>query len=144
MDNTFSPLKLIGLMAFLLPALSFAKGDLSQRATELPKLVLGNTPDGYGLSEKQYNIETGKSYVLEIESTGNKECAFEATRFFNNVWVRKIELNGIEVKANGIYELEFEREGEVELYFVPIKPGSYSYECRGLASKGMHGTISIE
>ena len=37
-----------------------------------------------------------------------------------------------------------EAEGEVELFFVPIKPGKYTFECAGLAEKGMTGTFIIE
>ncbi|WP_434356630.1 hypothetical protein NF212_13960 [Parasalinivibrio latis] len=126
------------------PLVSSAKGNLSLRATDLPELVLGNDEAGYGISQKEYKMETGKAYALTISSTGAKECAFESHGLFNNVWMRKVEAGGIEIKANGFYEIEFEDEGEVELFFVPIKPGSYTFECAGLAEKGMTGTFIIE
>ncbi|CZF81933.1 hypothetical protein GCE9029_02915 [Grimontia celer] len=137
----------LSLVLALSTVLSFqatAKGNLSQRATDLPELVLGTDDAGFAISQKEFQMETGKAYALTITSTGAKECAFEAHSFFDNVWMRKVEAGGIEIKANGFYEIEFEDEGEIELFFVPIKPGKYAFECAGFASKGMAGTFIVE
>ena len=41
-------------------------------------------------------------------------------------------------------ELEFENGGELELFFVAIRPGTYKFGPRGLMERGMVGTITVE
>ena len=133
----------VALLAGLAPSAD-AKGYLARKAINLPDLKVGLGEAGYGISQKSYEMETGKAYSLKIISTGRKECAFEAPEFFNFIWLRKVEAGGIEIKATHLYELEFEDEGEAEVYFVPIKPGKYGFACRGLEAKGMTGTFSVK
>lgn len=121
-----------------------AKGYLATRAEKLPELVLGTDDTGYGISQKEYKMETGKAYRLKIRSTGGKEYAFEAPDFFNFIWLRKIEAGGIEIKATHLYELEFEDEGEAEIFFVPIRPGRYEFRARGLEKQGVKGLFIVE
>ena len=66
------------------------------------------------MSKKVINLETGKAYRLEISSLGFKEYEFEAEEFFKNIWIRKIEIDGIEIVTSTLLEIEFEREGEIE------------------------------
>ena len=80
---------------------------------------------------KTFEAETGKAYRLEISSMGFKEYEFEAEEFFRNIWIRKIEIEGIEIDTSLINEIEFEREGEIEINFVPIRPGDYEFEIEG-------------
>ncbi len=129
-------------LAFVMP--SYAKGFLVGRTKQLPdlELALGNT--GYGVSDHKYELETGVGYRLWIKSTGAKECAFSAPEFFANIWVRKLEVSKVEIKLALIHEIEFEREGAAELFFTPIKPGEYVWECEGLAHKGMTGKILVK
>ena len=119
-----------------------AEGNLSRRPVALPELELA-TQDGFGISQTEYQIETGKAYKLEIRSTGIEECAFRADEFFRNIWLRKVEAGGLEIKAAQLNELEFETEAEVEIFFVPIKPGRYPYGCRGLEDRGLSGLFIV-
>ncbi len=130
----------LGLLA--LPVSS--KGYLATRAEKLPELVLGTDNTGYEISQKEYKLETGKAYRLKIRSTGAKEYAFEAPEFFNFIWLRKVEAGGIEIKATNVYELEFENEGEAEIFFVPIRPGKYKFRARGLEKQGVFGHFIVE
>ena len=130
------------VMAATVPALS--AGYLATKPTKLEKLVIGTEESGYGFSVTEYQLETGKAYSLEIESTGRKEYAFEAPEFFTFVWLRKIEVGDMEIKASHVYELEFEEEAECEIFFVPIKPGTYQFRVRGLGEKGMVGTFVVK
>ena len=59
-----------------------AEGNLSRRPVALPELELA-TQDGFGISQTEYQMETGKAYKLEIRSTGIEECAFRADDFFS-------------------------------------------------------------
>ena len=136
-------MKLIGKLVICLGALlvlseaASAKGYLATRATRLPDLVLGTDDIGFGLSQKEYRLETGKAYRLKIVSTGRHEYAMVAPEFFDFIWLRKIEAGGMEIKANAIYELEFENEAEAEIFFVPIRPGTYEMKAKGLEIRGM-------
>ena len=50
----------------------------------------------------------------------------------------------MEIKATHLYELEFEDEAEVELYFTPIRPGSYTLAASGLEAKGTVVTFNVK
>lgn len=125
-------------------AAACADGFLVQRTERLPVLELGLGDAGYGVSQNEYELVTGKGYRLTIKSTGAKPCEFGAEEFFQNVWFRKIEINKVELRVPTVYEIEFDREGEVVLVFTPIKPGEYEWACEGLEEKGMKGSITVK
>lgn len=127
-----------------LPGLAWAEGYLAQKPERLPDLVLGLGEAGYGVSQKDYALATGKAYRLKIRSTGQKECAWQAPDFANFIWLRKVEVGHVEIKASHVYEIEMEREGEAEIFFVPIKPGDYAWGCRGLEGKGLAGKLIVK
>ena len=129
-------LMIIIFLFIQLPSKADAKGDLSIRSKKLV-LNLGSDKSDYDMSQKIFNMETGKAYRLEITSMGFKEYELEAEDFFRNIWIRSIEIDGIELDAPVINEIEFEREGEIEIKFVPIRPGEYDFEIERLQSKGM-------
>ena len=93
---------------------TMAKGDLAIRAKKL-ELKLGSEKSDYEMSQKIFEMETGKAYRLEISSMGFKEYEIEAEDFFRNIWVRGIEVKGIEIDTPVINEIELEREGEIEI-----------------------------
>jgi hypothetical protein len=121
-----------------------AEGDLSLKVTKLDQLTLGTGEAGFGVSKKSYDLVTGKAYSLMIKSTGAKECAWESPEFAKAIWLRKVEAGEVEIKASHLTELEFEREGEAEIFFVPIRPGSFPWRCRGLEGKGMAGAFVVK
>jgi hypothetical protein len=130
--------------AVALPGLARAEGYLAVKPEKLPDLVVGIGETGYGVSQRDYALTTGKAYRLKIKSTGQKECAWEAPELANYIWLRKVEVSGVEIKASHVYEIEMEREGEAELFFVPIRPGAYPWACRGLEAKGMAGKFIVK
>jgi hypothetical protein len=121
-----------------------AEGDLSLKVTKLDDLVLGTGEAGFGVSNKTYNLVTGRAYSLMLRSTGAKECAWEAPEFAKSIWLRKVEAGDVEIKAVHLTEIEFEREGEAAIFFVPIRPGNFPWRCRGLEGKGMAGAFVIK
>jgi hypothetical protein len=139
-------LSTLSIAAFVIamPSLAVAEGDLAERPARLPELALGLGDTGYGVSQKDFALTTGKAYRLKITSTGNKPCAWAAPEFSNFIWLRKVEINRVEVKATHVYEIEMEREGEAEIFFVPIRPGEYAWGCRGLEGKGMAGKFIVK
>jgi hypothetical protein len=135
---------LLGLCLALPPAAALAEGDLAQKPERLPDLVLGTGETGFGVSRKDFALTTGKAYRLKIKSTGQKECAWQAPEFVNYIWLRKIEVSKVEIKASHVYEIEMEREGEAEIFFIPIRPGEYAWGCKGLEGKGMAGRFVVK
>ena len=136
-------LMIIIFLFIQMPSESNAEGDLSIRSKKLV-LNLGSDKSDYDMSQKIFNMETGKAYRLEITSMGFKEYELEAEDFFRNIWIRSIEIDGIELDAPVINEIEFEREGEIEIKFVPIRPGEYDFEIERLQSKGMVGKFIVK
>jgi len=122
----------------------FAEGDLTTRPQALPDLVLGNEQSDYAMSQKSYEMETGKAYSLKIISSGLKEYAIQAPEFFTSIYLRKVEAGGMEIKAMTLTELEFEEESEAEIYFVPIKPGTFEFYAKRLENKGMVGEFKVK
>ncbi len=123
---------------------AYAAGDMTLKPTELPELTVGQGDSGFGVSQKKYELETGKSYTLTIKSTGKKECAWQAPGLFQSIYLRKVEAGGMEIKAVMLTELEFEEEGEAEMFFVPIKPGTFAWYCKGMEERGMKGEFVVK
>ena len=134
---------LLFFMLLIFPQSNFAEGDLSIRSKKLI-LKLGSDKSDYDMSQKVFEMETGKAYRLEISSMGFKEYEIEAEEFFRNIWIRNIEVAGIEIDTPVIEEIEFEREGEIEIKFVPIRPGKFDFEIEGLQNKGMVGQFIVK
>jgi hypothetical protein len=135
----------IGIAALgLAAAAAHAEGNLATKCQALPKLVFGTDPTGFKVSQETYDLVTGKCYQLEVSSTGNKEYAIRGESFFRNIWLRKIEAGGMEIKAHSLYELEFEKEGEAEIFFVPIQAGSFTLVAEGLEDKGTKATFNVK
>jgi hypothetical protein len=121
-----------------------AEGFLANKPAKLPDLVLGTDDAGFKVSETKYMLETGKAYSLTIVASGKKPYAMRGDAFFQNLWLRKIEVNNVEIKATGLYEIEMEEEGKAELVFVPIRPGDYTFAAKGLEARGTSVTFSIK
>jgi hypothetical protein len=116
--------------------LAVAEGYLATDLKKLPDLVFGTDPAGFAVSQAEYQLETGKAYQLTLVSSGKREYAIRGDDFFNFIWLRKIEVEDVEIKATGLYEIEMEKEGKATIFFVPIRPGSYKLYAKGLESRG--------
>ena len=110
--------------AIALPTLAGAEGYLALKPEKLPDLVLGLGETGYGVSQKDYALTAGKAYRLKLKSTGQKECAWEAPTFTNYIWLRKVEVGHVEIKASHVYEIEMEREGDGIAEIGPVVAGA--------------------
>ncbi len=119
--------KLILSLAALVLTSEFAianniKGLLHSRTT-LEPITIGA---GKALAEKPYNLEAGKYYKITLKSDGSREVPIVGPEFFRNIWVNEVVINDIEIRPLGLDGFEFDDEGELELTFVPIKPGTFS------------------
>jgi hypothetical protein len=125
-------------------SMAWAEGDLATEPQKLPDLVFGVDEAGFRVSSPDYELVTGKAYQLTIISSGKREYAIRGDEFFNTIWLRKIEVGDVEIKANGLYELEMEREGQATIIFVPIRPGKYRIYAKGLDSRGAVSKFSVK
>ena len=124
--------------------IAHAEGYLATDIQKLPDLVFGADAAGFAVSNPDYQLTTGKAYQLTIVSTGRREYAIRADDFFHFIWLRKVEVGDVEIKASGLYEIEMEREGKATLVFVPIRPGRYRIYAKGLDAKGAVATVTVK
>src|SRR5690625_383290 len=110
----------------------------------LEPLILGSDDNDFYMEPKEYRLKVGQGYRWMIRAESDFEYGVIAPEFFRNIWIRKVEIGDIEVKAASRDEIEFEDEGEAELFFVTIRPGTYEFGIRGMAERGMVGTIIVE
>lgn len=114
------------------------------RLVRLEPLVLGSEDNSFYMEPREYRLKVGQGYRWKIKAATDFEYAFVAPAFFRNVWIRKVEIGDIEVKTGMIDELEFEDVGELEVFFVAIRPGTYEFGLRGMEARGMKGTIIVD
>lgn len=112
----------------------------------LEPLVLGVDNDSSKMAPTEYRLKVGQGYRWKIKASDLTEYAFVAPAFVRNIWIRKIEVGdpAVEIKAVTFDELEFEDGGEVEVFFVAIRPGTYEFGSKGLMERGMVGKIIVE
>jgi hypothetical protein len=133
----------IGLAAAcLFAATAAAEGNLAVRAERLEPLKLEAAE---GFSIKRYEIETGKFYRWRIVSDGREEYELRATDFMRNLWIDQIVVEDKEVKPfGGVYALEFDDEGTIDVFFIAIRPGRYPFWIVNLRSQGFEGEFVVK
>jgi uncharacterized cupredoxin-like copper-binding protein len=109
----------------------------------LEPLMLGSENDSAHMSPREYRLKVGQGYRWKIMASDQSEYAFVAPAFFRNIWIRKVEAGEVEIKAATLDEIEFEKGGEAELFFVAIRPGTYDFGSRGLMERGLVGKIIV-
>ena len=137
--------KIILLISMILVAGNFAyakniKGLLHSKTT-LEPIMIGA---GKALADKPYKLEAGKYYKIVLKSDGSREVPIVGASFFRNIWVNQISINDIEVRPLGIDSFEFDDEGEIEMTFVPIKPGKYTLGLPSAKSDRERATFIVE
>lgn len=99
---------------------------------------------GKALAEKPYKLEAGKYYELILKSDGSREIPIVGAEFFRNIWVNQVSINDIEVRPLGLDGFEFDDEGEIEMTFIPIKPGTYTLGLPSAQSDRERATFIVE
>ncbi|MBD3679036.1 MAG: hypothetical protein HUJ27_11655 [Rhodobacteraceae bacterium] len=127
------------VLAASLPA--HAEGDPTRRAERLEPLVL-DAAEGFSLTE--YQIETGVYYRWRIQADGLEEYKLVAPEFFREIWVDQVSIEDKEVKPYGLHAVEFDDEGEIDVWFVAIRPGTYEFYVEGLATQGFSGRFVVK
>ena len=87
-SRLIKPLMIAGVAGLMtVTSVAQAAGDLTRRPQKLPDLVMGSDESDYYLSQKEYELETGKAYKLAIISNGQKEYAMVAPDFFASIFL---------------------------------------------------------
>lgn len=105
-------------------------------------------PTTMSFSPNQLTFEAGKPYVLRIVSpaTNGAKHYFSPEglgNFYTAIATRKIETSQAEYKAPYFNEVELLIGGALELYFVPVLPGTYDIVCTIPGHKGFGMTAQI-
>ncbi|MBB3972251.1 hypothetical protein [Hansschlegelia beijingensis] len=134
---------LLGMAVALVAGAPAHAVDLAKGRTNLPDLVFGDDQgNDYAVSQKDIELEAGKSYRLDIVSKGGKEYKFFSPEFFRNIWINQIVINHLEIHGPGSpHHLEWDDAGAIRLEFVVIRPGEFKWWIDGLEGHGMTGRI---
>lgn len=120
---------------------SLAEGDPTRRATRLDPLILDASK---GFTITSYTIETGVYYRWRIRSDGLEEYKLLAPELFRNSWIDQVVIEDKEVKPMGLHAVEFDDEGEVDIWFIPQRPGEYPFYIEALETQGFSGIMVVE
>ena len=119
----------------------FAEGNLASQPTKLELEIRGDL----SMNTTSFDLETGKYYKWIIESDGIEEMMLQAPDIFRNVWVSQIVIDEREIHGvNSLYGIEFDDEGEVAIFLVPIRPGKFEFYVKGYENRGMLGTFNVK
>jgi hypothetical protein len=123
-----------------------AAADLVKGRRTLPELVLGTEGDTpCAVSEKEIEMEAGRFYRLAITAKDSLEYKFFATEFFRNIWIDEIIIEHPEVHMTGApHHLEFDEPGTINIHFVPVHAGEYTWSVQGFEDKGMTGKFIVK
>ncbi len=116
-------------------------GLLAGGAEELPPLILSVVKP---LADGPITLKSGEYYKITIICDGSGELALAGSGFFRNIWVDEVVINDIEIRPFGIESMEFDDEGEAEIKFIAIRPGTYELRIPGTTGKSQGVTIVIE
>jgi hypothetical protein len=128
-------------LSLLLAGTAHAEGNLAANGTDLTLSI--NTVD-LTFSQETWELETGKYYKLDIISDGNEEIAVVAPELWRNSWINQIVVNDLEVKAYGLYSVEFDDAGTFNISFVPLRPGEYDIYVPGYENRGLKGKFIVK
>jgi hypothetical protein len=128
-------------LAAMVSAPALAEGNLASRATELELNI--NTVD-LAFSQAQFDIETGKYYILHVTSDGAEEIQVVAPELWRNSWINQVVVNDLETTPYGLYGIEFDDEGTFSIGFVPIRPGEYDIYVPGYENRGLTGKFVVK
>lgn len=108
------------------------------------KVSLGDRAGNLKFIPNHFNFAVGQKYKLVLENPSATKHYFTAKDFFDASWTQKIQAGKVEIKG-AIHDLELKPMGQVEWFFVPMKPGIYKLYCSipNHAEAGMTGEIVI-
>ncbi len=117
------------------------------KATRVEITAEETSENSFRFSPSSVQFLAGQPYILVMKSpqTNQEKHYFHAPDFYKAIATRKAQTSEAEYKAPYFDDFELKVNGELELYFVPVRPGTYSLLCTitGHKEKGMEGTLTI-
>lgn len=136
-----NPAGALALILAVQAGTALAEGNLAAAPEALSPLVLNGAE--WSMAPLEYTLETGKYYHWSITSDGLEEFAVMAPELWRNAWINQVVINDLEVKPLGLYSVEFDDEGTIDIWFVPIRPGQYPFWVDGFEERGMAGVFMV-
>ena len=118
----------VAAMLGLVAQTAAAEGDPTRRAERLDPTEIDAAS---GFSVREYQLETGVYYRWRIVGDGIEEYEVTAEELFENSWVEKVSVEDMAFAVDGLEEIELGGEDEVDVWFVPIRPGDYAFGVEG-------------
>jgi len=116
-------------------------GLLTGGATDLEPITMSV---GQPLTEKPYELESGKYYSIDIVADGSGELALVGPEFFRNVWIDEVIINDLEIRPIGIDSFEFDDEGTISMSFVTIKPGKLTLRIPNTTADSQQAVFNVK
>lgn len=121
--------------------LGFA-GLLDKRnRTDLEPITVAS---GKPLAEAPYMLKSGGYYRINLVADGSAEIAIEGPEFFRAMWINEVVINDLEVRPMGMSSFEFDDEGEIELTFIAIVPGTYELRIPGTTGDTQKAVFTVQ
>ncbi len=115
--------------------------------------MVESSPTTMSFSPNQLTLEAGKPYVLRIVNPASNTSKHYFSPdtvppaglrdFYKAVATRKIETTQAEYKAPHFNEVELYINGSLDIYFVPVLPGTYDILCTIPGHKGFGMTARV-
>lgn len=132
---------LAALAGWTVAAGARAEGNLASDAVRLPEMRIDSA--ALTLSETRFELETGRYYRWRVVHDGGEEFQIVAPELFRNSWINQVVADGLEVQPYALYAIEFDDEGTIDVWFVPIRPGDYDFWIKGYEERGLAGTFVV-
>lgn len=96
---------------------------------------------------KELKLKVNQPYKIELVNTGDADHYYTSPDFFKSAAWRKLMVNkSAEIKVDYVNAVEVLKKGQLDLYVIPVKKGSYTVYCTidDHREKGMEGKIIVE
>ena len=117
------------------------RADPIRRAERLETLAIDAET---GFSVDRYELKAGTYYRWRIATDGRDTYTILAQELFADSWIDKVTMEDVEMRVSGLHALTFEDESEVDLWFVPLRIGIYTYTAEGLEALGFSGEVIVK
>ncbi len=112
-----------------------------KRAKRLPEIQIDGVE---GFSIRELILEAGRFYRLKMTSDGRDEYLVQSPDgFFRSLFIDQVVINDLEVKTATLWGLEYDDDGTIEVYFVPMRVGNFSMGIKGLELDGFTTSITV-
>jgi hypothetical protein len=127
---------------FVLSTTETRASNILKRAERLPEIQIDGVS---GFSVRELSLVAGNFYRLKMTSDGKDEYLVTSSNgFFQSIFVNEVVVNDLEIKTTSIWGLEYDDDGSIEVFFVPMRVGKYSIGIQGLTPDGFITHISVQ